>query len=73
MPLSIHERLTNLQSELLQSVDPGPLKLAKMIEEVLGLVEQNRADLTEAYEVQIKLDQRLNALEKTQSEYRERG
>ena len=73
LPLSIHERLNALQGELFERSDPGPYKLAKMIEEVLGLIEQNRNDLTEAYEVQIKHDRRLNALEAKQSEYKERG
>lgn len=73
MPLSIHERLNNLQAELRETADPVPLKLAKMIGEVLELVEQNRADLTEAYLVDGKLDQRLCALEAKQSEYKERG
>jgi hypothetical protein len=63
MPESIHQRLNNLKVDLLNRADPAPSKLADICTELLGLIEQNRSDLTELYESQVRVDQRLNALE----------
>ena len=66
---SIKEKIAEIEHKMREKRE----EIAKMIGEVLELVEQNRADLTEAYIVDGKLDQRLCALEAKQSEYKERG
>lgn len=73
MPLTLHQQLANLKQELLSRADPAPSKLADICEALLALIEQNRADLTEAFEAQVKADQRLNALEKRVPGYEARG
>ena len=64
MPESIHQRLNTLKAEFLNRTDDAPSKLLDVCKTLLDLIEQNRADLTSAYEAQIKVDQRLNALER---------
>ena len=39
-------------------------KLVEVCEGLLSLIEQNRADLTSAYEAQIRMDQRLSEIDK---------
>lgn len=71
MPEPIHQKLTSLKQEFLARVDSAPFKLAEACEALLELIEQNRGALTEAYEVQMQLDKRINALEKVASTYHE--
>lgn len=71
MPIPLHQKLSSLKVSLLNRADPAPFALAEVCEELLALIEQNRGDLTEAFEAQIRVDQRLNQLEKVASTYHE--
>ena len=71
MPHHLYHKIAGLKAKLLQQKDANLSELLETIEMVFLLVEQNRNDLTEAYEAQVKVDQRLNELEKHASTYHE--
>ena len=71
MPHPLYTKIAGLKAKLLQQKDANLSELLETIEAVFLLVEQNRNDLTEAYEAQVKVDQRLNELEKHASTYHE--
>ena len=71
MPEPVHQKLIGLKQELLTRADSAPFKLAEVCEALLEQIEQNRGALTEAYEAQVQVDRRLNALEKVASTYHE--
>jgi len=63
MPHPLHQKLTGLLAEATHRADPVPRELADVCLQLLELIELNRADLTESFEVQGRTDQRLNAIE----------
>lgn len=71
MPHPVHQKLAGFKTKVLTRADGAPFELAEICETLLELIEQNRNDLTEAFEAQVRVDQRLNALEKVASTYRE--
>ena len=71
MPLPIHHKITGLKQEFLGRASSDFSKLAEVCEGLLELIEQNRKDLTEAYEAQVQTNQRLHELEKVASTYKD--
>ena len=71
MPHPLYHKIAGLKAKFANEADSSHTELLDVCEQVFALVEQNRADLTEAYEVQVKTDQRLHDLEKHQSTYHE--
>lgn len=71
MPHPLHQKLDGLKASVVNRADSAPRELADVCLQLLELIELNRADLTQAYEVQRRTDQRLLALEQTASTYRE--
>lgn len=73
MPHPIYTKIAVLKSKLLERASADGSELLEVCEGLLALIEQNRADLTNAFEAQVKADQRLHALEKTAPGYEARG
>ena len=71
MPHPLYTRIEGLKAKLAQQKDATLSELLLVNEGLLSLIEQNRNDLTSAYEAQVRMDQRLNALEKTAPTYHE--
>jgi hypothetical protein len=69
MPSPLATRLDELKTTQLANQDHMTVKLVQFMEELLELIEQNRNDLTEAYEAQIQMTQRLDELEKRLPQY----
>ncbi len=64
MPHPLYTRIEGLKAKLAQQKDANLSELLAVNEGLLSLIEQNRNDLTSAYEAQISLSQRLDELEK---------
>ena len=73
MPHPLYTKLAGLKAKLAQQKDANLSEMLDAIEAVFLLVEQNRSDLTSAYEAQIRMDQQIQALEKKASTYQTRG
>lgn len=71
MPHPLYHKIAGLKAKLAQQKDANLSEMLDAIEAVFLLVEQNRNDLTESFEAHIKIDQRLNELEKHASTYHE--
>ena len=71
MPHPLYTRIEGLKAKLAQQKDANLSELLAVDEGLLSLIEQNRNDLTEAYEAQIRLEQRISELEKHASTYHE--
>ena len=71
MPHPLYTRLAGLKAKLAQQKDANLSEMLDVCEQLFELIEQNRNDLTESFEAHIKIDQRLNALEKHASTYHE--
>ena len=64
MPHPLYTRLAGLKAKLVERADSGPYELLEVCEALFNLIEQNRNDLTSAYEAQIRTNDRLSELEK---------
>ena len=64
MPHPLYHKIAGLKGKFAAKVDAGDDELLDVCEQLLGLIEQNRADLTSAYEAQIRMDQQMQAFEK---------
>ena len=64
MPHPLYTRIEGLKAKLAQQKDANLSEMLDAIEAVFLLVEQNRSDLTSAYEAQIRMDQQIQAVEK---------
>lgn len=64
MPHPLYTRIEGLKAKLAQQKDATLSELLLVCEGLLSLIEQNRNDLTSAYEAQIRMDQQMQALEK---------
>ena len=68
MAIPLEQKITQLQNKY--SNNPEIKDVLRVCELLLDLVEQNRGDLTESYEEHVRINQRLKALEKTQTVYK---
>ena len=73
MPHPLYTKIAGLKAKLAQQKDANLSEMLDAIEAVFLLVEQNRADLTSAYEAQIRVNQRLDELEKRLPPYQGRN
>ena len=64
MPHPLYTKIAGLKAKLVERADSGPYELLEVCEGLLSLIEQNRNDLTSAYEAQIRMDQQIQAFEK---------
>lgn len=73
MPHPLYSKLAGLKAKLAQQKDANLSEMLDAIEAVFLLVEQNRSDLTSAYEADGQLDKRINELEKRLPPYQGRN
>ena len=64
MPHPLYNKIAGLKAKLMEKADSSDAELLEVCEGLLSLIEQNRNDLTSAYEAQIRMDQQMQALEK---------
>ena len=64
MPHPLYHKIAGLKAKLVEQKDANLSEMLDAIEAVFLLVEQNRADLTSAYEAQVRMDQQIQALER---------
>ena len=64
MPHPLYTKIAGLKAKLVEKADSSDAELLEVCEGLLSLIEQNRADLTSAYEAQIRMDQRISEIDK---------